>query len=330
VSSEGNTTADIERLEASLRWLKQQSGELGGSHADPPLAGKPARILAGHGELDNLDIGATRSLEPESLVPPALMRAQRGNLESALASRRVPLLILIAGLIAAPIAYFAAEKSSSAPENSREAKLAAVESQIVALPPKTRPESEPQDGTAEPTPIALPAAAAPGSKINANERGDAETTTSDKTTSEKPDAASPTPATLSPPRAAVAAAPAVSEGRAIASLPASRSKDSAEAPAAAPVRALSRADVDLLMNQGQQFMAIGDVAAARIVFRRAAEAGDAAAALAMGTTYDPLILKRMGAMGVTPDPYQARSWYERAKDFGSTEAPRRIEMLANR
>jgi TPR repeat protein len=84
------------------------------------------------------------------------------------------------------------------------------------------------------------------------------------------------------------------------------------------------------MKQGEQFMAVGDVAAARIVFRRAAEAGDAAAALAMGTTYDPLILKRMGALGVTPDPYQARSWYERAKDFGSSEAPRRIEMLANR
>jgi TPR repeat protein len=84
------------------------------------------------------------------------------------------------------------------------------------------------------------------------------------------------------------------------------------------------------MKQGEEFMAVGDVAAARVVFRRAAEAGEAAAALAMGTTYDPLFFKRMGALGVTPDPYQARSWYEKAKDFGSPEAPRRIKMLANR
>jgi hypothetical protein len=326
---EGNTAADIERLEASLRWLKQQSGELRGSHADALLAARPARILAGDGELDRLDIGTTRCLEPENLVPPALMRAQRGNMENALASRRVPLLILIAGLVAAPIAYFTAEQSSSAPENIREAKLVAVEPQIVVPPRMTSPESGAQHGTAEPQPIAVPAAAAPGSEVNANERGDAETAT---TSDSKPGALSPSPAALSPSETAVtppAAAAPVSEGRATASLSASRSEDS-QATAAPPVRALSRPDIELLMKQGEQFMAIGDVAAARIVFRRAAEAGDATAALAMGTTYDPLILKRMGALGVTPDPYQARSWYERAKDFGSPEAPGRIEMLANR
>jgi TPR repeat protein len=88
--------------------------------------------------------------------------------------------------------------------------------------------------------------------------------------------------------------------------------------------------LELLMKQGQDFMRIGDVAAARVVFRRAATAGDAAAALAMGTTYDPLVLKRIGALGVAPDADLARTWYERARDFGSTEAPRRIDMLANR
>jgi hypothetical protein len=329
-SSEG-TAADIERLEASLRWLKQQSGDLRGSHADAPLPGRLSRILAGDAELDKIEIGAARSLEPENLVPPALMRAQRGNMESALASRRVPLLILIAGLVAAPIAYFTAEKSSSAPENIREARLVAVEPEIVTPPRVAKPESEPQDGTLDSQPIALPATAAP--------QNEASTHSDSKVgpASPPPVAASPPPAAASPqptarPLSAAsppAAAASVPESTRAASLPASRSKD-LEAPAAAPVRTLTRADIDLLMKQGEQFMAVGDVAAARIVFRRAAEAGDAAAALAMGTTYDPLILKRMGALGVTPDLYQARSWYERAKDFGSSEAPRRIEMLANR
>jgi len=40
----------------------------------------------------------------------------------------------------------------------------------------------------------------------------------------------------------------------------------------------------VLIKQGQEFEAIGDLAAARIVFRRAAQAGDAAAALAMGSS----------------------------------------------
>ena len=95
------------------------------------------------------------------------------------------------------------------------------------------------------------------------------------------------------------------------------------------VATLSPADSQLLMNWGQEFMVIGDLAAARIAFRRAAQAGDAAAALAMGSTYDPLVLQRIGALGVTPDPELARTWYERARDFGSAEAPGRIKMLAD-
>jgi TPR repeat protein len=88
---------------------------------------------------------------------------------------------------------------------------------------------------------------------------------------------------------------------------------------------LSAADVQLLMNWGQEFMRMGDLAAAPVAFRRAAQAGDAAAALAMGSTYDPLVLQRIGALGVTPDPDLARTWYERAKDLGLPEAPGRPE-----
>ena len=69
---------------------------------------------------------------------------------------------------------------------------------------------------------------------------------------------------------------------------------------------------------------------ARVVFRRAAEAGDAGGALALGATYDPVVLARMGVRGIAPDIEQARSWYEKARDFGSAEAPHLLKALADR
>jgi hypothetical protein len=108
-----------------------------------------------------------------------------------------------------------------------------------------------------------------------------------------------------------------------------------EAPVAAPlpppgptVRQLERDEVDMLIRRGQQFLAAGDLAAARVLLQRAAEARDARAALALGATYDPNVLQQLGVRGIVADIGQARMWYERAKEFGSTEAPRRLQTLA--
>src|SRR5262249_26308399 len=59
-------------------------------------------------------------------------------------------------------------------------------------------------------------------------------------------------------------------------------------PASKATRVLDPEEITLLMKQGEQFIAAGDVVTARIVFQRAAEAGDADAALALGATYDPI------------------------------------------
>jgi len=55
-----------------------------------------------------------------------------------------------------------------------------------------------------------------------------------------------------------------------------------------------------------------------------------AAALALGATFDPIVLAKIGVRGAGADVEKARGWYERAKEFGSPDAPRRLEMLANR
>jgi hypothetical protein len=89
-------------------------------------------------------------------------------------------------------------------------------------------------------------------------------------------------------------------------------------------------DVELLIDRGKQFFEAGDLIAARILFLRAANTGDAAAAVAMGETYDPIVLADRGVLGIAADLAKARSWYERAKEMGSPEGPRRLEMLANR
>jgi len=91
---------------------------------------------------------------------------------------------------------------------------------------------------------------------------------------------------------------------------------------------ISQDEIDRLIKRGESFMTQGDVLAARAFLERAAEAGDARAALALGSTYDPSVLKNMGVVGIRPDAEQAHRWYERAAEYGSKEASQRITALA--
>jgi hypothetical protein len=100
-----------------------------------------------------------------------------------------------------------------------------------------------------------------------------------------------------------------------------------------PRQALRQLDADeiaTLNRRGEEFIATGDLAAARLMLQRAAEAGDARAALALAGTYDPNVLEQLGVRGFAPNIALAQAWYEKAKDFGSAEAPQRLERLASR
>jgi SAM domain (Sterile alpha motif) len=88
-------------------------------------------------------------------------------------------------------------------------------------------------------------------------------------------------------------------------------------------RQLERDEVVLLIKRGEDFITSGDLSSARLVLQRAAEAGDMQAALALAGTFDPNLL----AKGFAADVVMARFWYERATQFGSTEAQRRLEQL---
>ena len=93
-------------------------------------------------------------------------------------------------------------------------------------------------------------------------------------------------------------------------------------------RQLDREEIAVLLKIGKDLIASGDIAAARLTLKRAADAGDAEAALALASTYDPYVLRELKAYGFPADAAMARAWYEKAKDLGSPVAPRRLEMLA--
>lgn len=79
-------------------------------------------------------------------------------------------------------------------------------------------------------------------------------------------------------------------------------------------------EIAALLKRGSDLIASRDVAAARLVLRRAAEAGDARAATRLAETYDPAVLARMGVRGIVGDAAQARTWYDKAAQFSAADA----------
>jgi TPR repeat protein len=83
------------------------------------------------------------------------------------------------------------------------------------------------------------------------------------------------------------------------------------------------------MQKGRDFLANGDISAARVAFRRLADAGVADAALALANTYDPEYLAAHNFIGMRGDSATARALYQRAKELGSPEADRILARMGN-
>ena len=83
------------------------------------------------------------------------------------------------------------------------------------------------------------------------------------------------------------------------------------------------------MEGARSLIAIGDIAPARLLLERAADAQEASAALLLAQTYDPAVLGTPDMRSVTPDPAMARSWYQKAARFGSLDAQQRLAQMQN-
>ncbi|MGY4628595.1 hypothetical protein [Bradyrhizobium sp. USDA 4486] len=101
------------------------------------------------------------------------------------------------------------------------------------------------------------------------------------------------------------------------------------APPPEPVRTLDADTLAGLMTRARSLIGVGDIAAARLLLERAANAKDATAALLLAQTYDPAVLGTSDARTIVGDPSAARDWYQRAANLGSAEARQRLSQLSN-
>ncbi|MCP3462004.1 hypothetical protein [Bradyrhizobium sp. CCGUVB23] len=94
-----------------------------------------------------------------------------------------------------------------------------------------------------------------------------------------------------------------------------------------PVKTLDADTLAGLMTRARSLMTIGDIAAARLLLERAANAQDATAAFVLAQTFDPAVLGTKDTRSITADPATARSWYQKAAALGSAEARARLTQL---
>ncbi|HYZ22022.1 MAG TPA: AAA family ATPase [Rhodopila sp.] len=80
-----------------------------------------------------------------------------------------------------------------------------------------------------------------------------------------------------------------------------------------------------LLKRGNDSLALGNLAVARSLFQKAAEGGSAAAALALGKTYDPH--EPISQPG-NADPGTAATWYRKAQALGDRTAASLLQRLA--
>jgi hypothetical protein len=144
-----------------------------------------------------------------------------------------------------------------------------------------------------------------------------------------------------PPAVAGAASSGIADrttGSAVAALARMAPPDTAAAQQAAKPSAvvqassphLSATEIGPLLARGNAAFRKGDIAAARLLYRRAADAGEGRGALGMGATYDPAFLRLSPLRILYAGPVEARAWYLHALVLGAAGAERRLINLQAR
>jgi hypothetical protein len=286
---------ELENLEASLRWLHRRQAATMRLPPAPKLArSRPAAPDArGDASVGGRTVdpfqASLRSLEPTRIMPPPAGTSRHPN---------AMLGVFIVCLLTAGIVYYYLEAGRS-PSSE-----AASQLQVASVVPQSTSTMELRRSA---RPELLPSAP--------NRDGDHETSSE---TEISPQPIATAAATITPQQEMMAVRP-----------PTLAAPDPATAPPSAfkPTRTLDPENIALLVNEAQKHIATGDVVTARMIFQRAAEAGDANAALALAATYDPTVLAKLGVMGMGADVEKARAWYRMAESFGSAEAKQRLRSL---
>jgi TPR repeat protein len=99
----------------------------------------------------------------------------------------------------------------------------------------------------------------------------------------------------------------------------------AAVPAPRATVSLTRDEIAALLKRGQDLIAAGDIASARLMLTHLAEAGDAQASFILAGTFDAAVLAKLRVVGAQPDAEKARIWYARAAELGSLEAKQRLQ-----
>jgi TPR repeat protein len=89
------------------------------------------------------------------------------------------------------------------------------------------------------------------------------------------------------------------------------------------------AEADALLARGDALFATGDLTSARLFYEHAVAAGNAAAALRLGSTFDPAFLARAHVGRVQGDLPTALYWYRRARDLGNADAETLLRGVEN-
>src|SRR6266436_1590713 len=244
-------------------------------------------------------------------VSPRIIKA------SILAASVVAIVVAIFA-VGNPLALFANAKASLA---GTAAGLSGAPNQVAAIP------RVPEPVRAAPEPVVRTASADPTAQEpqpNLGARAVSPTTkggpTRDEIASAFKTARQGQPEAAPPPAAApVATAPVVAAAPA------------AAVPSAAPpaARRIDAEELATLLKRAKSLIAIGDIAPARLLLKRAADAQEATAALLLAQTYDPAVLGKQDMRSIAPDPALAREWYQKAARYGSVDAQQRLSQMQN-
>ncbi len=96
-------------------------------------------------------------------------------------------------------------------------------------------------------------------------------------------------------------------------------------PTLAPEAVVPRAE-NVSLQRGRRMLGMGNIAVARPLLERAAAEGSGEGAALLAASFDPVWLKKSGALGLAGDPARASHWYGEARRLGIGDVDRIVAL----